>query len=191
MLDRDWFARDATIVAPELLNKVLRVDSPTGPVAGRIVETEAYMPDDPASHTFNGPSNRNRVMFGPPAHLYVYLSYGIHSCANVVTGPPGSGQAVLLRAVTPLDGLDVMRARRNRRDPELANGPGKLCQALGIDLDDNGLDLLGNGRVTIIDDEVSSPPNPVVGPRVGISKAVDRPWRFRVPTPRSREVSAF
>lgn len=181
-LDRDWFGRDARTVATELLNKVIRVDSSSGPVAGRIVETEAYLPDDPASHSFTGPTDRNRVMFGAPGHLYVYLSYGIHHCANVVTGPEGSGQAVLVRAVDPIDGIDLMRARRNRPDRELANGPGKLCQALGIDLGDNGVDLLGGGRLSILDDGTPPPSGPLIGPRIGISKAVDRPWRFRTPT---------
>ncbi len=139
MLERDWFARDADVVAPELLNKVLSVAIGESTVAGRIVETEAYLPDDPASHTFNGPTERNRVMFGPAGHLYVYLSYGIHRCANVVTGDVGSGQAVLIRAVRPVAGIALMRARRDRPDRELCDGPGKLCQALGIDLVDDGI----------------------------------------------------
>ena len=181
MLDRAWFARDAPDVAPDLLNKVLRVRSGDGAlVAGRIVETEAYMPDDPASHTFNGPTVRNRVMFGPAAHLYVYLSYGIHRCANVVTGPEGSGQAVLIRAVVPVAGIDAMRARRGRPDRELADGPGKLCQALGIGAEYDGLDLIGRTPVAVVDDGVAPPDSPLTGPRVGISKAIDVPWRFRV-----------
>lgn len=182
-LDRDWFERGALAVAPELLNKLVWVEDDAGVASGRIVETEAYLPDDPASHTFNGPTQRNRVMFGPPAHLYVYLSYGIHRCANVVTGPEGSGQAVLIRAVEPVDGIETMRVRRGRPDRELANGPGKLCQALGIGLRHDGADLLGAGGVSIVDDGVPPPPQPLVGPRVGITKAVDRPWRFRVPQP--------
>ncbi|WP_040494907.1 DNA-3-methyladenine glycosylase [Ilumatobacter nonamiensis] len=180
-VERDWFERDALAVAPDLLNKLLRVGSGHGVVSGRIVETEAYLPDDPASHSFRGPTERNRVMFGAPGRLYVYLSYGIHRCANVVTGPEGSGQAVLIRAVVPVDGIDTMRERRVRSDAELANGPGKLCQALGIDLADNGVDLVGGDRVTIADDGLPPPVDPLTGPRIGISKAVDRPWRFRVP----------
>lgn len=180
VLSRHWFERDALVVAPELLNKVIRVSSGDVVVAGRIVETEAYLPDDPASHSFRGPSARNRTMFGPPGHLYVYLSYGIHRCANVVTGAEGSGQAVLIRAVVPVAGIEVARARRGTRDRELANGPGKLCQALGIELHDDGCDLSGGSRITIADDDVPPPPEPVTGPRIGISKAVDRPWRFRV-----------
>ena len=186
MPERAWFGREADVVAPDLLNKVLRVETVDGVASGRIIETEAYLPDDPASHTFNGPTDRNRVMFGPAGHLYVYLSYGIHCCANVVTGAQGSGQAVLIRAVTPVDGIELLRARRGRPDRELSNGPGKLCAALGIELDHDGIDLLGDGRVSIDDDGTDPPTNPLVGPRIGISKAVDAPLRFRVPPPLGR-----
>jgi DNA-3-methyladenine glycosylase len=120
-------------------------------------------------------------MFGPAGHLYVYLSYGIHHCANVVTGPEGSGQAVLLRAITPIDGIDLMRERRRRPDPELANGPGKLCQALGIGLAHDDADVVVGRRITILDDGSPPPTAPRAGPRVGITRAVDLPWRFRVP----------
>lgn len=181
MLTREWFSRDATVVAPDLLNKVLRVESESIMVSGRIVETEAYMPDDPASHSFNGPTDRNRVMFGPAGHLYVYLSYGIHRCANVVTGSEARGQAVLIRAVTPVDGLAIMRERRGRPDRELADGPGKVCQALGIELEHNGVDLLAGVGLTIEDDGLAPPSNMLTGPRVGISKAAELPWRYRVP----------
>ena len=179
MRERAWFARPATEVAPDLLNKVLvsRVDGVR--CSGRIVETEAYMPDDPASHAFNGATRRNRSMFGPPGHLYVYLIYGLHYCVNVVTGDDGSGQAVLIRAIFPIDGVDSIRARRGR-DRELADGPGKLCQALGIDARHDGLDLLSGSEVEIIDDGVPVPGKPLVGPRIGIAKAVATPWRFRV-----------
>lgn len=182
-LDRSWFARDAPLVAPDLLNKLLVVERDGVRCSGRICETEAYMPDDPASHTFRGPTPRNQVMFGPAGHLYVYLSYGIHRCANVVTGAEGSGQAVLLRAVEPVDGLDQMRSRRNRPDRELTNGPGKLCQALGIAGGDDGSDLL-DGSVAIVDDGVTPPADPRTGARVGITKGVDIPWRFRLPAVR-------
>ncbi len=183
MLERAWFTREANAVAPELLNKVLRVEVDGVVASGRIVETEAYLPDDPASHTFNGSTDRNRVMFGPAGHLYVYLSYGIHRCANVVTGQVGSGQAVLLRAVRPIEGVELMRGRRNRPDRELTNGPGKLCQALGIDLGDDGVDLVGESHISIVDEGTPPPIEPLVGPRIGISKAVDAPLRFRVPRP--------
>ncbi len=171
------------MVGPDLLNKLLVVTVDGVTCSGRIVETEAYMPDDPASHTFRGRTPRNAVMFGPPGHLYVYLSYGIHQCANVVTGPAGSGQAVLIRAVEPVDGLDVMRARRRRPDRELANGPGKVCQALGIGAAHDGVDLLSSD-VAIDDDGVESPKDPLVGPRIGITRATATPWRFRVPVAR-------
>jgi len=152
-------------------------------VSGRIVETEAYMQHDPASHSFNGPTSRNSVMFGPPGRLYVYRSYGIHWCANVVTGVERDGQAVLLRALVPVDGLEVMRSRRaGRPDRELCNGPGKLCAALGIDGDDNGIDLTGvSSAIRIVDDGSEVTEAVSVGPRIGITKAVDTPWRFRIP----------
>jgi DNA-3-methyladenine glycosylase len=152
-------------------------------VGGRIVETEAYTRDDPASHSFNGPTVRNAVMFGPPGRLYVYLSYGIHRCANVVTGAPADGQAVLLRAIAPMFGVGVIRARRGGRpDRALTDGPGKLCEALAIDLGDSGLDLTNPASpIRILDDGTPPPDDPIVGPRVGISKAIETPWRFRVP----------
>ncbi len=109
-------------------------------VAGRIIETEAYMSDDPASHSFRGPTPRTAVMFGPAGYLYVYRSYGIHWCANVVTGADGDGQAVLIRAVDPVEGADEMLRRRGRLP--LADGPGKLCQAFGLDGEDDGADLV-------------------------------------------------
>ena len=118
-------------------------------------------------------------MFGPPGRLYVYLSYGIHFCANVVTGPDGDGQAVLLRAVVPLDGLDVIRSRRRGRpDRELANGPGKLCEALGITLADDGTSVTDAVSTIRIVDDGTPLPETIVGPRVGITRGVDIPWRF-------------
>ena len=175
--DRSALEGDAPEVAPTLLNKLLV----HGPCAGRIVEVEAYTADDPASHTFRGETSRNAVMFGPPGHLYCYLSYGIHTCANVVTGPPGHGAAVLIRALVPVAGIEEMRRRRGR-STGLVDGPGKLCQALGLTLAHNGVDLCAAGPVALVDDGVAPPPNPVTGPRVGITKAVDTPWRFRVPS---------
>lgn len=169
------------MVAAELLGKLLIVDTGDGRTSGRIVETEAYTADDPASHSFRGLTARNAVMFGTAGRLYVYLSYGVHTCANVVTGEEGDGAAVLIRAVEPIDGVAVMRARRGAGRP-LADGPGKLCQAFGIGLGDNGLDLCGGGPVALLDDGTPPPGDPIVGPRVGISKAVDVPWRWRTPT---------
>ena len=171
------------MVAPELLGKLLVAGEGSDLVSGRIVETEAYTSDDPASHSFTGETPRNRVMFGRPGCLYVYRSYGIHWCANAVTGAPGDGQAVLLRAVVIVDGLAVVRRRRgNRSVRDLTNGPGKLCQSFAISGTDDGLDVTTEtSAIRIVDDGTSPPERPTVGPRIGISKAVEVPWRFRVP----------
>ena len=146
-LDRDFYARGALEVAPELLNKVLV--APDGR-AGRIVEVEAYRgADDPGSHGFRGPTRRTAVMFGPAGHLYVYFTYGMHWCANAVAGADGVAAAVLLRALTPLQGLDAMyeaRGRAARRDRDLCSGPAKLTQALGIDGALDGADLVSADR---------------------------------------------
>lgn len=167
-LAEDFFGRDATEVAPDLLGKTFVV----GECSGTIVEVEAYTADDPASHSFRGRTARNEVMFGPPGRLYVYFTYGMHHCANIVTGAEGDGQAVLLRAVLPLTGLDAMRRRRGvRADRDLANGPGKLAQAFG-------LDLSANGDVATVLDAGVVPAMVRAGPRVGISRAVDWPRRW-------------
>lgn len=185
-------ARTADLVAPDLLNKIIvSIDGDDARWA-RIVEVEAYTRDDPASHSFGGPSNRNLVMFGPPGCLYVYFSYGMHWCANVVTGPSGSGEAVLLRAGEPLGGLAGMStARGGVPARELCRGPARLTRALGISGTDNGAGLLGPtqpgrppnpGRsVLIVDDGMAPPAAPVRGPRVGITRAADVTWRWWVP----------
>jgi DNA-3-methyladenine glycosylase len=171
-LGPEFFARHATVVAPELLNKRFSVEE----CSGRIVEVEAYTSDDPASHAFRGPTARNAAMFGPAGHLYVYLSYGLHRCGNISTGPQGDGQGVLLRAVVPLAGVELMRMRRGcARDADLANGPGKIGQAFGLTLGHNG------ALAEVYDDGVPPPVVPLVGPRVGISRAADWPRRYRVP----------
>ncbi len=164
-----------------LLGKLIVVVRNGEVVSGRIIETEAYTADDPASHSYRGVTRRNAVMFGPPGRLYVYLSYGIHCCANVVTGSEGDGQAVLLRSVVPVEGIGTIRDRRaGRADAELANGPGKLCVALGLSLADNGADLTRpGGLIRVVDDGCSSPSRLLTGPRVGITRATERPWRFR------------
>ena len=177
-LDRAFYSRDALEVAPELLDKVLVV----GGCAGRIVEVEAYRPDDPASHAFRGRTPRNATMFGLGGLLYVYFTYGMHYCANVVTGAEGDGQAVLVRAVLPCRGIEVMRMRRGgRSDRTLADGPGKLCQAFGLDRSYDGVDLCTSPDVYIADDGTPPPDTPLVGPRVGIRQGVERPWRWRSP----------
>jgi DNA-3-methyladenine glycosylase len=177
-LPRAFYRRPSVVVAPELLNKVLAA----GRCRGRIIEVEAYAgPLDPASHAYRGPTVRNATMFGPAGHLYVYFSYGMHFCANAVTGHDGDGQAVLLRALAPVAGVDEMWSRRPaaRRLTDLASGPGKLCQAMGIGREHDGADLV-RGPVRILDDGVTPPDEPSVSVRVGITRAVDRPWRWFV-----------
>lgn len=176
----------STEVAPRLLNALVEVTDDRGEVrVGRIVEVEAYRGEhDPASHAYRGRTARNATMFGPPGLLYVYRSYGVHWCANVVAGTDGVAEAVLLRAVEPLDGIEAMRASRPkaRRDVDIANGPGKLCAALGITGDDDGTDLCDpRSRIRLLRDGVEPPLNPLRTTRVGISRAVDEPWRYVVP----------
>ncbi len=175
----------AATVAPELLGCVLRC----GDRAGRIVEVEAYgASDDPASHAYRGLTDRNASMFGPPGTLYVYLSYGIHCCANIVCEPAGRASAVLIRALEPLDGIGAMALDRPKakRPIDFCNGPGKLTAALGIGLHHDGQSLLGSDAPVELGRIVGSRPlhesstSIVCGPRVGISKAVERPWRFAI-----------
>ena len=169
------------MVAPELLNKVLV----RGERSGRIVEVEAYAgSEDPASHGFRGPTPRNEVMFGPAGRLYVYFTYGMHFCANAVCGGVGESSAVLLRALAPLEGHAEMRAARGpaaKRDRDLCSGPAKLCQAFGLDRDQDGVDLVTGEDVGVFDDGTPPPTGPGVSPRIGISVAVDEPWRWFVP----------
>jgi len=172
MLTRDFFARSVHEVAPDLIGVTLLVDG----VGGPIVEVEAYDREDPASHGFRGPTPRNAAMFGPPGHAYVYRSYGIHWCLNFVCEEPGRAEAVLIRALEPAAGLDAMRARRGVDDPRaLCSGPGKLCQALGIDraLDGHALD---ESPFALL--ERSGTPEIATGPRIGITRAVERVWRY-------------
>jgi DNA-3-methyladenine glycosylase len=182
---RRLLEQDPVEVAPLLLNKVLMHEG----VAGRIVEVEAYRGEhDPASHAFRGRTARNAVMFGPPGHLYVYFTYGMHYCCNVVCGPAGTAGAVLVRALAPLAGLDEMRARRPRARSErdYCSGPAKLCQALGIDRSLDGADLLArSSAVRLLDDGLQPPSGARLasGPRIGIpveSVTGLQPWRFWV-----------
>jgi DNA-3-methyladenine glycosylase len=184
VLDRAFYARDSLELAPLLLNKVVRTANGR---AARIVEVEAYRGrDDPASHAYRGRSARNGSMFEGPGVLYVYRSYGIHWCANVVSGDGSEAVAVLLRAAEPVAGIEDMRrarwaGRAEGSDRDLCRGPGRLCQALGIDGADDGLDLTRPaGPVVLVDDGWEPPLVPEITPRVGISVAVDRLWRFSV-----------
>jgi DNA-3-methyladenine glycosylase len=181
-LPRDFYARDARQVAPDLLNKVL-----VGPGgrSGRIVETEAYCGGiDPGSHAYRGPNNRNATMFGPPGLLYVYFTYGMHWCANAVCGEDGVGVAVLIRALAPVSGIESMRAARGataRRDRDLCSGPAKLTQALGITGLHDGADLVTDDRgVSILDDGTPPPAAPANGVRIGLAvgKGDEHPWRW-------------
>jgi DNA-3-methyladenine glycosylase len=169
------YARSVHHVARVLIGCTLR----HGQTAGRIVEVESYHEEEPACHAFIGPRPRTEVLFGPAGHVYVYRSYGIHALVNVVAEDDGVGAAVLIRALEPVDGIEVMRSRRGgARDAELTNGPGKLTEALGIGLEMNGLALKG-GPLVIEPREAGAPePRIVTGPRIGITKAVDLPWRF-------------
>ena len=169
---------DTREVARRLLGCQLVVQTGEERLVGRIVETEAYLSaGDPASHSACGPTQRNRSMFLAPGHAYVYLSYGVHQCFNVVTGPEGSGEAVLVRALEPLAGLEHMRRRRQGRpDRELCSGPGKLTQAMGIQASHDGACLIGSEL------QLEPGPRPVeallAGPRIGIQKGVELPYRF-------------
>lgn len=178
-----FFGRDPVSLAPELLGTVLVHDRRGDRRAGRIVEVEAYCGSaDPAAHTYRGETPRNRTMFGPAGRLYVYFSYGVHWCANVVCGQEREGVAVLVRALAPVEGLDSMYAARGnpaKRDRDLCSGPGKLTQAMGITGDDDGVDLAASDRLYVIDDGTGVD-EVVQTTRVGISVAVDEPWRWYV-----------
>ena len=171
-LTRAFFTRSVHEVAPDLIGVTLLVDG----VGGRIVEVEAYHHTEPASHSFNGPTPRNAVMFGPPGYVYVYRSYGIHWCVNFVCEPKGSASAVLIRAIEPTEGLPVMRRRRGIADVRLlCSGPGRVCEALRITHAQNGM-ALDAPPFTLFarTDEVEV----IVGPRIGLTKAVEKPWRY-------------
>jgi DNA-3-methyladenine glycosylase len=165
-------ARSVHEAAPGLIGWTLLLDG----VGGRIVEVEAYEETDPASHSFGGPRGRNVVMFGPPGHLYVYRSYGIHWCANVVCGPQGHGAAVLLRALEPTHGLDAMRDRRGTaEDRLLCSGPGRLTQALGLTGKHDGADLTAPPFEVVPPER---PPTVTRTPRIGITRATELDWRY-------------
>ncbi len=172
-LQRDFFDRSVHVVARELVGCRLFFDG----VGGTIVETESYERDDPACHAYVGLTDRTEVLFGPPGRAYVYLSYGIHSLLNAVAEPDGEAAAVLIRALEPTDGIERMRERRGGRpDAELCSGPGKLTEALGVGLEHNGADLTCAPFLLLA--PAGPAPEVVTGPRIGITKAIERPWRF-------------
>ena len=178
-LPRSFYARPSTVVARDLLGRLLVRPLPEGTLAGRIVEAEAYQEDDPASHSFRGLTPRTSVMFGPPGHLYVYFTYGMHFCMNVVTGRDGEGSAVLLRAVEPVQGIELMRRHRAVNDDRLlCAGPGRLTQAFRIARAHNGTDLVTGEELFIAGGEPVPQSLVEEGPRIGIRSAVDRPWRL-------------
>jgi DNA-3-methyladenine glycosylase len=189
-LPRAFYARDARELAPLLLNKVLvhadpLADDRTGRLAVRIVEVEAYAgAEDPGSHGFRGPTPRTETMFGPPGHLYVYFTYGMHWCMNVVAGVDGNASAVLLRAGAPVTGIETFRTRRTkaRRDTDLCSGPARLTQALGITGEHDGVDLV-RGAVRVLDDGTPPPDTPGCSTRVGlgVGRGQEHPWRWWVP----------
>jgi DNA-3-methyladenine glycosylase len=180
VVPRGFYAGDPVDVAPRLLNKLLV----RGPLAGRIVEVEAYRGEvDPASHAFRGETARNATMFGGPGRLYVYFTYGMHWCANVVCSPAGTAGAVLVRALVPVAGMERMRRVRPaaRRERDLANGPAKLCEALGITGAHDGADLVrGDRGIVLVDDGTPPPARPGVSGRIGIRVGEREPWRFFV-----------
>jgi DNA-3-methyladenine glycosylase len=184
-LTRPFFARASTVVAPDLLGHVLVRRLPSGELLrARIVETEAYEQDDPASHAFRGPTARNRVMFGPSGHLYVYFTYGMHHCMNVVTRGVGEGSAVLLRAAEPLGGVSTMaRARGTDRIRDLCRGPARLAQALSVDRSMDGTDLIRGGVMWVERGAGAADGTVRSGVRIGIRVGMDRPWRFWVDGP--------
>ena len=177
-LPQSFYLQDTVTVARRLLGCTLIHDGESGRTTGRIVETEAYLAADEASHSFRGPTTRNGVMFGPPGYAYVYFIYGVHFCMNAVTQPQGMAEAVLIRALEPLDGLALMMERRRTTDPRnLCSGPGKLCQALGIGAAQNGAPLF-DGGLWIRGGDRPDAADIVATTRVGITRAADLPLRF-------------
>jgi len=178
--DLDWLSGDVEQAAKRLLGCILEVDTPDGQVILRIVETEAYHQSDAASHSYRGRTPRTEIMFGPAGHLYVYFTYGMHYCMNIVTGPVGEGSAVLLRAAEPLKGWDILRRHRaGRPDSQLTNGPAKLCQALSISKEQNGMPLW-QSTIRLIAMPPIANDQLVQTTRVGITQAKDVPWRFYI-----------
>jgi DNA-3-methyladenine glycosylase len=178
-LSGSFYARPSLVVARDLLGRLLVRTLPEVTLVGRIVECEAYREDDPASHSYRGVTNRTEVMFGRAGRLYVYFTYGMHYCMNVVTGKEGEGSAVLLRAVEPLEGLDWMREQRGVVDDRsLCRGPARLTQAYGVGRADNGIDLVDGTDLFVAAGRPIAEGSVGVSPRVGIRAATELPWRF-------------
>lgn len=177
---RDILNGPSEEAARRLLGSLVIRDVDGKKLIGRIIETEAYDQTDAASHSYKGRTPRTDVMFGPPGHLYVYFTYGMHYCCNVVTGPEGTGSAVLIRALEPIDGMDIMEEnRRGRGGLDLTNGPAKLCQAYGIDKTWNGHDLREPPLQLVLGEPL--PPEDIIQTtRIGIKQAKDVPWRFYI-----------
>ena len=174
-LGRSFYARSVHEVARDLIGCVVR----HGATAGRIVETESYHMDEPACHAYAGLTGRTRPLFGAPGHAYVYFSYGVHSLLNAVAEGEATGAAVLIRALEPVEGIELMRARRGlERAEDLCSGPGKLTRALAIGLDLNGSSLIDGPIEIAARDAAAREPRVVMGERIGITKAADLPWRF-------------
>ncbi len=174
---------DTLSLAPALLGCTIRRDTPEGTIEGIIIETEAYTHDDPASHSFRGRTVRNSSMFLPPFYAYVYRSYGIHFCLNVTSGPEGTGEAVLIRALIPTAGFDLMRRNRgDAPDARLTQGPGNLCSAMAIDGSLDGQDL-ANRPLRLLVPPGHVPQAPPGTPRIGVTKAGEKLWRFRTAAP--------
>jgi DNA-3-methyladenine glycosylase len=178
-LPRSFYLRPTLEVAPDLLGKFLIFHSPQGKIVGEINEVEAYLGEsDPASHAFRGPTPRTKVMFGEAGYSYVYFTYGMHYCLNVVTEETGVAGAVLIRSVIPREGVEIMQSHRRRPDlKNLTNGPGKLCQAYGLTRAHNGIDLVRSEQLYLQDRGVV-PSSYQTSPRIGISQAKEQLWRF-------------
>lgn len=180
MVDKSFFSDDAVTLAQKLLGYVLTHETEKGLTSGIIVETEAYSQEDAASHSCRGETERTKIMFGPGGYAYVYFTYGMHYCFNIVSGPTGHGQAVLIRALEPLSGIEIMCQRRNKENlTDLCSGPAKLVQAMAIAKSDYGAPLF-EGPLFVEKPYSSTIPSEMIlsGPRIGISQAIDTPWRF-------------
>ena len=183
-LPRDFYLQDTRVAAQKLLGQIVQRRLPSGEtLSGIIVETEAYLTDDPACHAYRGQTPRNSAMFGPPGHAYVYFTYGLHMMLNLVCAPEGVAEAVLIRALEPMEGEDTMRENRRgiSETRQLTNGPGKLAQALALTrLSHNGLDVTAPQSELQILANACSPFEMVTTTRIGITQGVDLPWRYYI-----------